>query len=255
MHLRSFLGAAVLVVAFASIVLAQSDGVTVNVANDPVHGSYLVDGEGMALYMFTNDADGQSACTGGCAEAWPPLLADGEVAVGPGVAASLITTIERPDGGQQVAYAGMPLYYFASDMAAGDTAGQGVNDVWYLVSNYGTAIVPPEPEEPAEAETSDEPIEPMLLSQMQSEGSAVYAQNCASCHGDNGAGVSGPPLDGGALGDDRGVIRQILRGSGHMPAFGSVLDDFQVASVVTYIRTAWGNDFAPVVEEEVASYR
>ena len=32
----------------------------------------------------------------------------------------------------QVAYNGKPLYYFAADKAAGDTIGQGVNDVWFI---------------------------------------------------------------------------------------------------------------------------
>ena len=255
MRIRAAFGVFVLFASLSTTVLAQSGAVTVNVANDATHGSYLVDGEGTPLYVFADDAEGQSTCTGACAEAWPPLLTDGEVAAGPGVAASLLSTIERPDGSQQVAYSGMPLYYFARDTVAGDPTGQGVNDVWFLVSNYGTAIVPPEPEEPVETEASDEPIDPMMLSQLQSEGNALYAQHCAACHGSNGAGVSGPPLDGGELSDDRSVIRQILRGSGHMPAFGSVLDDFDVAAVVTYIRTSWGNGFRPVAEEEVANYR
>lgn len=260
MHRRSVRGLVSLGLALAAtaFVIAQTGAVSINVANDPDHGSYLVDGEGMALYMFANDAEGESSCTGGCAEAWPPVLADGDVAAGAGAAASLLSTIERPDGSQQVAYSGMPLYYFANDAEAGETNGQGVNDVWFLVSNYGTAIMPPVPEEEEaeDATASAGEIEPMLLSQLTSEGNAVYAQNCAVCHGARGeGGGGGPPLDGADLSDDRSTIRQVLRGSGHMPAFGSTLDDFEIAAVVTYVRSSWGNDFAPVAEEEVASYR
>jgi hypothetical protein len=34
----------------------------------------------------------------------------------------------------------MPLYYYAQDKAPGDVAGQGVNNVWYLVSPGGEMI-------------------------------------------------------------------------------------------------------------------
>ena len=42
--------------------------------------------------------------------------------------------ITREDGQKQVTYKGMPLYYFAGDKAPGDTAGQGVRDVWYAAA-------------------------------------------------------------------------------------------------------------------------
>ncbi|MDH5372750.1 MAG: hypothetical protein OEX97_07385, partial [Acidimicrobiia bacterium] len=39
-----------------------------------------------------------------------------------------------------VTYNGWPLYYFANDSAPGDINGQGLNDVWYVVSAEGDAI-------------------------------------------------------------------------------------------------------------------
>jgi predicted lipoprotein with Yx(FWY)xxD motif len=33
-----------------------------------------------------------------------------------------------------------PLYFFANDVAPGDTNGQGIGDVWYVVGPDGTAI-------------------------------------------------------------------------------------------------------------------
>ena len=42
--------------------------------------------------------------------------------------ASDFTVFTRPDGLQQTAYKGHPLYFFASDAAAGDTKGRGVNN-------------------------------------------------------------------------------------------------------------------------------
>jgi predicted lipoprotein with Yx(FWY)xxD motif len=56
------------------------------------------------------------------------------------VDASLLGTVERPDGSIQATYNGWPLYYFAGDPGAGDVNGQGVNDIWWVVSPAGEAI-------------------------------------------------------------------------------------------------------------------
>ena len=45
-------------------------------------GDVLVDADGLTLYGFTKDADGTPTCEGDCAEAWPPLLVDGDGAAG-----------------------------------------------------------------------------------------------------------------------------------------------------------------------------
>ncbi|GAB3534239.1 hypothetical protein GCM10027403_09720 [Arthrobacter tecti] len=104
-------------------------------------GEVVVDAEGMVVYYFTNDeADsGVSACEGGCLEAWPPVLTDSETPEAEGVTGEL-GTIETPDGELQVTINGMPIYYFANDEAPGDTNGQGVNEVWYVVAPDGTMI-------------------------------------------------------------------------------------------------------------------
>jgi predicted lipoprotein with Yx(FWY)xxD motif len=103
-------------------------------------GSILVDPEGMTLYMFANDGPGESACTGSCATTWPPLLVDGEPVAGEGIDASLLGTTERSDGSLQLTYNGMPLYFYSQDSAAGDTNGQGVGGVWYVVNPAGEAV-------------------------------------------------------------------------------------------------------------------
>ncbi len=96
-------------------------------------GTYLTGPNGMTLYIFTKDAEGTSVCSGDCAAAWPPLVTEtGQtVSAGDGVPGAL-TTFARDDGSMQVAYNGKPLYYFAADKAAGDTKGEGVNDVWFI---------------------------------------------------------------------------------------------------------------------------
>lgn len=109
-------------------------------------GKVLVDGEGMTLYLFTPDAQGASTCTGQCAETWPPLAVEGEPVAGDGVDEGLLGTVERDDGTTQVTYDDHPLYTFAPDEAPGDVNGQGVNEVWWVVSAEGEAIEAPQEE-------------------------------------------------------------------------------------------------------------
>ena len=119
----------------------SSDGTstpTVEVRSHPEYGDVLVDGEGMTLYLFTKDSPGTSVCTGDCASAWPPLTGENPQ-VGPAVTADL-DTIEREDGSTQVTANGWPLYYYQPDSAPGDATGQGVGDVWYVLSPAGEAI-------------------------------------------------------------------------------------------------------------------
>jgi len=96
-------------------------------------GTYLTGPNGLTLYIFTKDSEDASACSGDCATAWPPLTAEAgqTITTGDGVPGAL-STFTREDGSLQVAYNGKPLYYFAADKVAGDTTGQGVNDVWFI---------------------------------------------------------------------------------------------------------------------------
>ena len=60
--------------------------------------------------------------------------------MGEGVNADLVGSILRDDGYTQVTYNGWPLYYFAFDVAPGDTNGQDSRDVWYVLSPSGGPI-------------------------------------------------------------------------------------------------------------------
>jgi predicted lipoprotein with Yx(FWY)xxD motif len=119
---------------------APSGPAAVNVGQNAVLGSFLVDSKGMTLYIYTKDTANTSTCTGTCANNWPPLLTSGAPTAGTGVTASLLGSITRADGGIQVTYDGRPLYYFAADKAAGDTKGQGVKNVWYVIDPNGKSV-------------------------------------------------------------------------------------------------------------------
>ncbi len=116
---------------------APAEG-TVAVADSDL-GKILVDPDGMTLYLFESDTGGSSTCYDDCEASWPPLI-DAEPTAGEGADESLLGTTERDDGEMQVTYDGHPLYHFASDTAPGDTNGQGVGEVWFVVDPTGTAV-------------------------------------------------------------------------------------------------------------------
>lgn len=94
-------------------------------------GEILVDGNGMTLYFFTRDADGSSACTGACLDAWPVFYEE-DLNVGQGLNESDFGSIDRGGGEMQTTYKGWPLYYFANDAQAGDVNGDGANsNTWF----------------------------------------------------------------------------------------------------------------------------
>lgn len=83
---------------------------------------------GMALYTRSGDSATTSSCTGGCLTAWPALVvpAGGTATGGTGVSGTIATLTRADNGAIQVTYNGLPLYYFASDSAAGTATGDGV---------------------------------------------------------------------------------------------------------------------------------
>jgi mono/diheme cytochrome c family protein len=102
-------------------------------------------------------------------------------------------------------------------------------------------------------------------------GAALYEKHCAECHK---AGGEGAPPHYPALAGNRGVmlsqvvnpVRMTLFGGyppstqGNprpygMPPFGNVLNDEEVAAVVSYIRNSWGNQGSMAAPQHVNRYR
>lgn len=117
-----------------SIGTSQAEGIT---------GNFLVDDQGRTLYVFANDTQnsGTSACTDTeCTTQWPAVIVTATPTAGTGVDASLLGTITRDDGTMQATYNGWPLYYFSEDTAPGDVNGQGMEGLWFVISDGGEAI-------------------------------------------------------------------------------------------------------------------
>jgi mono/diheme cytochrome c family protein len=92
-------------------------------------------------------------------------------------------------------------------------------------------------------------------------GAAIYNAVCAGCHMPDGRGASGAGTYPSLLDDVRlevaaYPIDMVLKGHGAMPPFGWALTDNQVAAVVGYVRTHFGNRFDNVVTDaDVAADR
>ena len=102
-------------------------------------------------------------------------------------------------------------------------------------------------------------------------GRKVYAVQCAACHGGEGEGHAPafPPLKGNqsiTMLSPVNSIRMVLNGGyapgtlknprpHGMPPFAHLLDDEQVAAVVTYVRVAWENNGTPVTPAQANELR
>lgn len=98
-------------------------------------GTYLIAYNGMTVYTYSKDTTSASTCYGTCATNWPPYLVGAEDNIQQlkaGVNGKVNTTI-RTDGGIQMTYNGHPLYFYIQDKASGDTKGQNVGGVWFVV--------------------------------------------------------------------------------------------------------------------------
>ncbi len=98
-------------------------------------GTYLIGYNGMTLYRYTQDTPNASHCSGQCAAKWPPYVVASLSALKntqAGVSGT-VGSITRADGSIQVTYNGAPLYFWIQDIQSGDTTGQGVGGVWFVV--------------------------------------------------------------------------------------------------------------------------
>ena len=95
----------------------------------------------------------------------------------------------------------------------------------------------------------------------EKSGEALYNATCAGCHMPDGKGAQGaghyPALaDNPAVEAAPYIIGNVLHGRKAMPSFGDAMNDDQVAAVVNYTRTHFGNRFAgDVTPGQVRSLR
>ena len=119
--------------ALAAVGPATATGKTLSLAKDN-HGIFLIGPDGHTIYVYAKDMGTTTACTGGCAAAWPPLQASGTPTTGPGVDASKVTVVNG-----QVAFGGHLLYRFVNDTTPGQTNGVGIPG-WNLLGPFANVM-------------------------------------------------------------------------------------------------------------------
>jgi mono/diheme cytochrome c family protein len=109
------------------------------------------------------------------------------------------------------------------------------------------------------------------VERVMAEGKKLYENQCIECHGADGKGLPPhyPPLAGNraiTMAESVNAIRIVLNGGfapatkGNprpygMPPFSHVMDDAEVAAVVSYVRASWGNQAPPVTPSQVNRFR
>jgi len=103
------------------------------------------------------------------------------------------------------------------------------------------------------------------------KGKALFSANCAVCHQESGEGLPGafPPLKGNAAVNDddatqhihavlhgvEGVVIDGVHYDSQMPPFADTLSDAEIADIIDYERSSWGNHGKPVTAKDVAAVR
>lgn len=103
------------------------------------------------------------------------------------------------------------------------------------------------------------------------DGAQIYASQCISCHQAGGNGISGvfPPLAGSdwVLGKEAVPINILLHGingkltvngvvyEGSMPSFKDKLSDDEIAALLSYIRSNFGNNSTKILSDKVKAVR
>lgn len=124
-----------------------------------------------------------------------------------------------------------------------------------------------EHQKPSKQAATGPTITPAML------GKRVFTANCMACHQANGQGVPGvyPPLAGSEFvlkpEHEKHIIKIVLHGlngpitvkganfNNAMTPFGGLLKDDQIANVLTYVRSEWGNNAPAVTPEQVSALR
>lgn len=139
----------------------------------------------------------------------------------------------------------------------------------YLVNHSGRfdPTIYHERQQPTAQAATGPVVTPAML------GKRAFTANCMACHQANGQGVPGafPPLAGSEFvlnpEHEKHMIKIVLYGlsgpitvkgqnfNSAMTPFGGILRDDQIANVLTYIRSEWGNNAPPITTEQVAAIR
>ena len=224
-------------------------------------GAYIVTGPGHCGACHTAKtmlgADSSSALGGGSLQGWfaPDITADGARGVGSWSVQDVVAYLKTGHNSHSMASGPMAeaIEASTSKMADGDLQAIAV----YLKNV---------PAYPAVVDSGLAASDPHMKT-----GLAIYQDNCMGCHNADGSGQNAifPPLAGNPIvrqSSAETMARVVLAGTQSadtkyaptqpaMPSFAWRLDDQEVADVLTYVRSSWGNGAAPVSSGAVAQVR
>ncbi len=109
--------------------------------SDSEFGKMLFDSKDQAIYLFDKETSDKPDCYGACAEAWPPVLTQGQPQAAAGADAAKLGTTKRRDGTTQVTYNDHPLYFYAHE-GPGEVLCHNVEEfggLWLVVQPSGDA--------------------------------------------------------------------------------------------------------------------
>jgi len=110
-------------------------------ASETALGTIVTASDGKVVYMYGEDTQGsgESACPGQCLANWPAVPGGADAPTVTGITGE-VTTIIGTDGQPQLTLNGWPLYYYVGDNNPGDANGQGVGDVWFVLTPAGEPV-------------------------------------------------------------------------------------------------------------------
>ncbi len=168
-----------------------------------------------------------------------------------GEGGTILAPPEQPAGGDRLAEQGPPEVQ--GDALAGGEADPGTPPGEEPTGDDDTSAAPSD--ESADAQSSGD-SGALDTAALMAQGETLFRTACTACHGAAGQGAQGPALAGNQdLADAAYVARTLVHGFGYMPPFGARFDDEDLASIATYIRNSWGNEFGDVQPADVAEQR
>lgn len=123
----------------------------IKVANNGEFGEILVNQDNQSIYLFAGDVNGESNCTGGCADKWPAVTGDlYDLEIGSGLDQNDFGTITNTFGQKQITFKGWPLYFFSPESNEvledpGQTRGDGQGGLFHIAKPDYTVLLGRQP--------------------------------------------------------------------------------------------------------------
>ncbi|MEX3895954.1 cytochrome c [Paraburkholderia sp. BR10954] len=214
------------------------------------------------------DESASAYLTGGTNDHWfaPNLSADPGSGLGRSSAADIVDFLRHGHGGGLITFGSMVQVVEDSTQYLND-------DDLAAIAAYLKSLPPHAPSGNFNARSSaaQQTVQALQTGDVERPGAGIYASYCARCHQMDGAGVPHkyPRLAGNPAvlsASSASLVRLLVEGGGSphtesgpephkMPSFAGKLTDTEMARVLTFVRTTWGNAAGPVTRNDVSNVR